>query len=96
MNTTNSVSPKRHGILHRNDEDPSIIQARKRVVSAEAAEKEADRALVVARRAVKEAREEIRRLEKEAEREAKLARIKQEKTAGLTKRGHGLGRHDHI
>jgi len=43
--------------------------ARRGLRSGEAAEKEADRALVVARRAVKEAREEIRRLEKEAERE---------------------------
>ncbi len=67
--TIKSVSPKRNSILHKHDEDPSIIQARERVMNAEVAEKEADRALVAARRAVKEAREEIRRLEKETERE---------------------------
>ncbi len=39
------------------------------MVNAEAAEMEADRALVAARRAVKEARVEIRRLEKETARE---------------------------
>jgi hypothetical protein len=52
--------------LHRRDEDPSIIAARERVMNAESAEKDADRALVAARAAVKEAREHIKRLEREA------------------------------
>jgi hypothetical protein len=66
-NTTNSTSPhRRSGILHRRDEDPTIIAARERVINAEAMEKEADRALASARLAVREAREHIKRLEKEA------------------------------
>jgi hypothetical protein len=52
--------------LHRRDEDPTIIAARERVMNAEAAEREADRALASAKVAVREAREHIRRLEKEA------------------------------
>jgi hypothetical protein len=64
--TTNSANPQRRGLLHRRDEDPSIIAARERVMNAESAEKDADRALVAARAAVKEAREHIKRLEREA------------------------------
>src|SRR5438552_786451 len=62
-----STSPKRHtGLLHKPGEDASIIAARERVMSAEAAEREADRALYQARAAVREAREHVKRLEKEA------------------------------
>lgn len=49
--------------------DPSIIAARERVLSAETAEREADRALVQAKAAVKEAREHVGMLEREAEEE---------------------------
>jgi len=52
--------------LHRNDADPSIRAAHDRVLSAEAAEKEADKALLHARAMVKEAREQVKRLEREA------------------------------
>jgi hypothetical protein len=52
--------------LHRRDEDPSIIAARERVMGAEAAERDADRALAAAKHAVREAREHIKRLEREA------------------------------
>lgn len=62
----NSVSPPRRGLLHRRDEDPSIIAAKERVANAEAAEREADKALAQARVAVRDAREHIKRLEKEA------------------------------
>lgn len=54
------------GLLHRNQEDPSIVDARQRVASAEAAEREADRALVQARTAVRDAREHVKRIEMEA------------------------------
>lgn len=47
-------------------EDPTIAHARDRVMSAENAEREADRALVQARAAVREAREHIKLLEREA------------------------------
>jgi len=57
---------RRSGLLHRRDEDPSIIAARERVMSAEAAERDADRALAAAKYAVREAREHIKRLEREA------------------------------
>lgn len=63
--TTETASPHR-GILHRSHEDASITNARERVLSAEMAEKEADRALLTARAAVREARDHVKRLEKEA------------------------------
>ena len=50
----------------RQNQDPSILAARERVTNAEAAEREADRALAAARTAVKEARDHARRLEHEA------------------------------
>jgi hypothetical protein len=98
---SNSVSPppsathntKSHGgLLHRNNEDPSIANARARVMSAEAAEREADKALVAARASVRQAREEVKRLELEAAEEARLAKIKQGQAASLSKRGKALGR----
>ncbi|KXL44266.1 MAG: hypothetical protein FE78DRAFT_32800 [Acidomyces sp. 'richmondensis'] len=55
-----------HNVLHRNKEDPSITSARQRVFQAEAAEREADRALASARAAVRDAREHVRNLEAEA------------------------------
>ena len=65
--STGSVhSASRRGLLHRNDGDPSIKAAHDRVLNAEAAEKEADKALLHARAMVKEAREHVRRLEQEA------------------------------
>jgi hypothetical protein len=90
--TNNSSSPRRSGLLHRRDEDPTILAARERVMHAEAAERDADRALAAARVAVKEAREHIKRLEREAAEEARLARIKQDQARSMTKRGKGLGR----
>jgi len=86
-------SPKRHGILHRDHEDSSITTARERVLNAEAAEREADKALLTARASVREAREHVRRLEKEAAEEARLAKIKQKQAGALGKRGKMLGRH---
>jgi len=73
-----NTSPNRHssilskstgnsgGLLHRNHEDPSISSARERVMRAETAEREADKALIAARASVKEARAEVKRLEHEA------------------------------
>ena len=71
---TAEESPRRSGFFSRNrgghslmhSEDASITAARERVVAAEAAERDADRALMQARTSVKEAREHVRRLEKEA------------------------------
>lgn len=85
-------------LLHRfgrgsNEElDPSIVQARERVMGAEAAEREADRVLELARREVREAREHVKRLEIEAKEEARLARIKQYHAKEVSKRGKALGR----
>jgi hypothetical protein len=64
-NTTSSTSPRRN-LLTRDREDASITAARQRVAGAEAAEREADRALMQARAAVREAREHVKRLEREA------------------------------
>lgn len=74
------------------DLDPSILRAREHVMSAEAAEEEADRALDEAKRRVKEAREHVRRLEEEAAEDARRARIKQHHAAEVSKRGKVLGR----
>lgn len=59
---------------------------------AEAAEREADRALMAARESVREARDHVRRLELEAEEEARRARIKQQQAKEVSKRGKQLGR----
>lgn len=63
---TTQASPQRHSLLHRNHEDASIVAARERVQNAEAAERDADRALIQARAAVKEARAHVKLIEKEA------------------------------
>ena len=65
-NTNTLSSPSRRGLLHRQGADPSIRAAHDRVLNAEAAEKEADKALLHARAMVKEAREHVVRLEREA------------------------------
>ncbi|OAP60090.1 hypothetical protein AYL99_05092 [Fonsecaea erecta] len=83
------------GLFHRNHEDPSIVGARERVLQAETAEREADRALVQARAAVREARDRVKMLEREAEEEARLAKIKQTQAKDISKRAKPLGRHDH-
>jgi len=72
--------------------DPTIIQARERVMAAEASEREADNALEQARQSVREAREHVRRLEEEAKEEARRAKIKQYHAREVSKRGQALGR----
>ncbi|CAA9964259.1 hypothetical protein PTNB85_06353 [Pyrenophora teres f. teres] len=76
--------------------DPSIATAKQSLMNAEAAERDADRALFVARNAVREAREHVARLEREAGEEARLAKIKQGEAKALGKKGKLLGRHDHM
>lgn len=92
----------RGGLLHRSfgngnrdAMDPSILQARERVMSAENAEREADRALMAARESTREAREHVRRLELEAKEDARKAKIKQHHAKEVSKRGKQLGRHDY-
>lgn len=87
------------GLLHRTfgngndvDVDPSIVQARERVMNAEQAERDADRALEEARRMVMEARDHVRRLELEAKEEARRAKIKQYHAREVSKRAKPLGR----
>ncbi|KAF2396308.1 hypothetical protein EJ06DRAFT_534042 [Trichodelitschia bisporula] len=93
----NGTSPQRRGLLSRhNDEDPSIMTARERVLGAERAEKEADRALMMARQAVREARDHVKMLEREAAEQARLAKIKQGQAKSISKRAKPLGRHGHI
>ncbi|KAI0019964.1 hypothetical protein F4780DRAFT_779891 [Xylariomycetidae sp. FL0641] len=75
------------------DVDPSIVQARERVMAAETAEREADRALEAARLRVRDARAEVKRLELEAAEEARRAKIKQYHAKEVSKRGKQLGRH---
>lgn len=90
---------RKSSLLHRSfghgnsvEMDPSIVQARERVLNAENAEKEADRAMDAARMRVREAREEVKRLELEAKEEARLAKIKQYHAREVSKRGKQLGR----
>ena len=72
------------------------MAARERVMSAEAAEREADRALFAAKAAVREAREHVGRLEREASEEARRAKAKQVAAKSIGRRGKALGRHDHV
>jgi len=81
-----------HGNNDDSNLDPSILQARERVLAAENAEREADRALDIARREVREARDHARRLELEAKEEARRAKIKQFHAREVTKRTKPLGR----
>lgn len=74
--------------------DPSIVRARERVMGAENAERDADRALEAARLRVREARDDVKRLELEAAEEARRAKIKQYHAKEVSKRGKQLGRHD--
>lgn len=90
------------GLLHRgfgkhnNPElDPSIVQAREHVMGAEAAEREAERALITARESIRSAQEEVRRLEIEAKEEARMAKIKQHHAKEVSKRGKMLGKLTH-
>jgi len=84
-----------HGVLHRN-EDASITSARERVQRAEAAERDADRALLQARSAVRDARDHVKRLEREAAEEARLAKLKQKQAQSISRRAKPLGRHDRV
>lgn len=61
-------------------------------MSAEAAERDADRALMQARTAVRDARDQVKRLEREAAEEARLAKVKQTQAKNISKRAKPLGR----
>ncbi|KAF3902716.1 hypothetical protein AA313_de0202139 [Arthrobotrys entomopaga] len=83
------------GFFHRNDqEDASIAGARQRVIDAEVAERDADRALMAARQAVKHARDHVKSLELEAKEEARLAKLKQKAAGDISRRAKPLGKHD--
>lgn len=89
---TGSLLHKFRGGSSNEELDPSIVQARERVMGAEAAERDADRALELARREVREAREEVKRIEIEAKEEARRAKIKAYHAKDIGKRGKALGR----
>jgi hypothetical protein len=72
--------------------DPSIVAAKERVHAAEEAERQADRALMGARNAVRDARAHVKQLEMEAAEDARLAKIKQHQAGQLGKSAKGLGR----
>ncbi len=98
--SVSTTSPdRRSGLLHRSfgngnndDMDPSIIQARERVLGAENAEREADRALMAARESTREARQHVRKLELEAQEDARKAKLKAKYAQEVSKRGKQLGR----
>jgi len=81
------------GLLHRRHDDPAVMAAHERVSLAETAERDADRALINARSAVKNARDEVKRLEREAAEEMRMAKHKHSATQSISKRGKALGRH---
>jgi len=96
------ASGQRSGLLHRSfgngnsdDVDPSIIQARERVLGAENAEREADRALMAARESTRLARLHVKQLEIEAQEDSRRAAIKAKHAKEVSKRGKQLGRHDY-
>ncbi|KAJ6257437.1 hypothetical protein Dda_7221 [Drechslerella dactyloides] len=94
---TNSTRGSGNGMFHRNGhEDASIAGARQRVIDAEVAERDADRALMAARAAVKDARGQVKALELEAKEEARLAKLKQRAAGDISKRARPLGKHDRI
>ncbi|KAF8610081.1 hypothetical protein BDV93DRAFT_601147 [Ceratobasidium sp. AG-I] len=78
---------------HTLDRDPSVIAAREKLVAAEKAERDADRALELARRAVLEARTHCKSLETQAAEEARMAKARRTEARSLGKRAGGLGRH---
>jgi len=80
--------------INDSKEDPSrsIMAVRERVLSAEAAEREASKALAASQKAVREAREHVKRLEREAAEEARLAKVKQKHAKSISKRAKPLGR----
>lgn len=73
--------------------DPSIVAARQKVTDAEAAEREADQALVQARNKVKEAKRHVEVLEREALEDAHRAKMKQAEAKIVRKSAKALGRH---
>ncbi|KAJ5638849.1 hypothetical protein N7528_001239 [Penicillium herquei] len=91
--SSSAGSSHRRSLFHRNPEDPSIQSAREQIVRAEAAERQADQALIASRRAVKDAKEHARHLEREAAEESRLAKIKQDQAKSISKRAKPLGRH---
>jgi len=85
------------GFFHRDrtgHEDASISGARQRVMDAEVAERDADRALMAAKAAVKDARDQVKALELEAKEEARLAKLKQKAAGDISRRARPLGKHD--
>ncbi|KAF3939978.1 hypothetical protein ABW19_dt0200196 [Dactylella cylindrospora] len=96
---TGSTRGSGSGFFHRDRsgvEDASIAGARQRVIDAEVAEREADRALMAARAAVKDAKDQVRALEVEAKEEARLAKLKQKAAGDISKRARPLGKHDRV
>ncbi|TLS22265.1 uncharacterized protein PpBr36_09859 [Pyricularia pennisetigena] len=95
--STSASPPRRRSTLlsrrHHDTTDPSILAARERIMGAEEAERQADRALDIARREVRDARDHIVALEREAKEQARLAKIKEQGAREVSKRGKALGRH---
>jgi hypothetical protein len=93
------------GLFHRNHSpeatpmaggrlnDSSIANARQRVAQAEAAERQADQAMMASRAAVAQAREQVKILEREVEAETRHARMKQQEASTISKGASRLGRH---
>ncbi|KIP06532.1 hypothetical protein PHLGIDRAFT_90806, partial [Phlebiopsis gigantea 11061_1 CR5-6] len=90
--SSSSTSPSGRGTSDPRN-DPTIRGARQKVADAETSEREADRALGLARAAVREAREHVKILEREALEDARRAKAKQAEAKTVSKSARGLGRH---
>jgi len=96
---TNTGSTRSGGFFGRNRDrsliqnDPTIIAARQGVNNAEAAEREADQALIQARNKVREARQHVEILEREALQDAQRAKMKQAEAKNVRQSARSLGRH---
>ena len=82
------------GLFSRNKdvEDPSISAARERVMMAEQAERDAERALIHAKESVHDAKTHVRNLEVEAQEDARRAKVKQNAARDIGKHSSKLGR----
>ncbi|PQE20408.1 Six-hairpin glycosidase protein [Rutstroemia sp. NJR-2017a BBW] len=93
VSSTPSATSNRGSIFHKNkmENDPVIAEAEQRIINAERREREADIALINARRAVKEAREHMERLKAELAEQAKLLKARQGAANDIYKRAKPLG-----
>ncbi|KAI9507487.1 hypothetical protein F5148DRAFT_1204773 [Russula earlei] len=73
--------------------DQSLVKARSKVADAETAERAADAALHAARKAVREAKDQVKALDREAIDDVKIAKMKRAEVKNVRRDVRNLGRH---